>query len=160
MEKIIIVAMTEERLIGSDGDIPWHYPEDLKYFKEQTTGHPVIMGRKTFESLPKDYRPLPNRKNIVLTRRENWGAGKDISVASSLEEAYNIARENDRSKCFIIGGSSVYSQALEDVDKMLITRIKGNYDGDTYFPEWNSNDWKGETVRETEELEFKRYFRK
>jgi len=142
MEKIIIAAFDEEKAIGREGEIPWHYPEDLKYFKEKTTGNSVIMGRKTYESLPDDFRPLPDRENIVLTRSEPE-FDESVKIANSLDEAYETASSE---KVFIAGGGSVYEQALEESDKMLLTLIPGTHDGDTFFPEWKEQDWR-ETAR-------------
>ena len=153
MEKIIIVAMDEENTIGKDGDIPWHYSEDMKYFKEKTTGHSVLMGRTTYESLPKDFRPLPDRENIVLTR-SNLGLGESVKVANSLEEGFEMA-ENE--KVFIAGGASIYRQTLDLADKMLITRIPGDHNGDTSFPEFNEENWKLESSTESGDLIFEEY---
>lgn len=153
MEKIIIVAMDEENTIGKDGDIPWHYSEDMKYFKEKTTGHSVLMGRTTYESLPKDFRPLPDRENIVLTR-SNLSLGESVKVANSLEEGFEMA-ENE--KVFIAGGASIYRQTLDLADKMLITRIPGDHNGDTSFPEFNEENWKLESSTESGDLIFEEY---
>ncbi|MFT4867848.1 MAG: dihydrofolate reductase [Candidatus Nanohaloarchaea archaeon] len=154
MEKIIIAAVTENRVIGKDGDIPWHFPEDLKHFKEKTTGHSVIMGRKTYFSLPEDYRPLPNRKNIVLSR-SNPDLPESVELAESLEEAWEKAGQ----KAFIIGGSGVYEQTLEEADKMVLTRIHEEYEGDTYFPEWNEENWKEVERDDQGALSFVKYER-
>lgn len=156
MEKIIIAAVAENRAIGKDGDIPWHIPEDLERFKQKTTGHPVIMGRKTFESLPENFRPLPDRTNIVLTRSDMDEEG--IKVAGSMEEAYSIAEElND--KAFIIGGASVYEQALPDADEMEITEVKKEVDGDTFFPEFDREEWSEKKREAHEEFDFVTYSR-
>ena len=157
MEKIIIVAIAENGVIGKDGDIPWHYPEDLKHFKEKTMGHPVIMGSSTYRSLPEDYRPLPERKNIVLTR-SGIETDESVSVANSLEEAYSIA-EKDPQKAFIIGGSTIYEQTLEDADRMIITRVHKEFDGDTFFPDWNKENWEEVERKEKEEISFVTYER-
>ncbi|QKQ98622.1 dihydrofolate reductase [Candidatus Nanohaloarchaea archaeon] len=156
MERIIIAAVAENNVIGKDGEIPWHIPEDLKHFKEKTTGHPVIMGRKTFESLPEDYRPLPSRTNIVLTK--SGIDREDIRVAESLEEAYSIAEEID-DKAFIIGGASVYKQALPDADRMVLTEVHREVDGDTYFPEFDEEKWREIEREEHEGFDFVTYSR-
>lgn len=140
MEKIIIVATSENNVIGKDGDIPWHIPEDMEHFKEKTTGHAVIMGRKTFESLPENFRPLPNRKNIVLTRSGLEEKPEGVEEASNLEEAWRQAEESNE-RAFVIGGESVYRQSLDEVDKILLTRIHEEYDGDTFFPELGE-EWR------------------
>ena len=156
MEKIIIVAVSENNVIGKDGDIPWYFPEDMKHFKELTTGNPVIMGRKTFQSLPDDFRPLPDRRNIVLTRSGFEAEG--IETASSLEDAYKIAGENS-DKAFIIGGSTIYRLGLEDADRIEMTRIHEEYEGDTYFPEMDEETWEEVERDEREDLSFVTYSR-
>jgi dihydrofolate reductase len=156
MEKIIIAAVAENGAIGKDGDIPWHIPEDLEHFKQKTTGHPVIMGRKTYESLPENFRPLPDRTNIVLTRSDMDKEG--IRVAGSMEKAYSIAEELD-DRAFIIGGASVYKQALPDANKMEITEVKKEVDGDTFFPEFDREEWNEERREEHEDFDFVTYTR-
>lgn len=146
--------MDEERGIGKEGEIPWHYSEDMKFFREKTMDNPVIMGRKTYESLPEDYRPLPNRKNIVLTRSKKV-FHESVSKANSLEEAYEIA-ENYGDKVFIAGGSSVYEQTLENVDKTIVTEIPGTHACDSFFPNLG-DDWKLEDKKELGSLEAKEY---
>lgn len=148
--------MDEENTIGKDGDIPWHYSEDMKYFKEKTTGHSVLMGRTTYESLPKDFRPLADRENIVLTRSDP-DLSESVKVANSLKEGFEMA-ENE--KVFIAGGASIYGQTLDLADKMLITRVPGDHNGDTFFPEFNEENWKLESSNESGELIFKDYTRK
>ena len=157
MEKIIIVAVSENGVIGKDGDIPWHYPEDLKHFKKKTMDHPVIMGSSTYRSLPEDFKPLPGRKNIVLTR-SGIDVDESVSVANSLDEAWKIAGEHDE-KAFIIGGATIYEQTLKDADKLVLTRIHEEYDGDTFFPDWNKENWKEVKRDELEELSFLEYER-
>lgn len=159
MEKIIIVAISENNVIGKDGDIPWHIPEDLKHFKEKTTGHSVIMGRKTFESLPEDYKPLPNRKNIVLTRSGLEEKHEDVEEVEDLEKAYEEAEEYG-GKAFIIGGATVYEQTLDEVDKLVLTRIHEEYEGDTFFPEIKEDNWEEEQRDDREKLSFIEYRRK
>lgn len=126
----IIVAMTQNRVIGKDNKMPWHLPEDLAHFKRTTTGHTVIMGRKTYLSIGK---ALPNRKNIVLTRDESFSA-QDAVVYHSLAEA--IADEPD---AFILGGADIFEQALPLVNDLYITHIETEIDGDRQFP---SVDWQ------------------
>lgn len=156
MKKTIIAAVAENRAIGKNGEIPWHIPEDLKHFKEKTTGHPVIMGRKTFESLPEDFRPLPGRTNIVLTRSETDKEG--VEVARSLEQAYRIAEEHG-DETFIIGGASVYEQVLPKADRMILTEVKKKVDGDTFFPEFDKKDWDEKEREEHEGFDFVTYTR-
>jgi dihydrofolate reductase len=157
MEKIIIVAVSENGVIGKDGDIPWHYPEDLKHFKKKTMDHPVIMGSSTYRSLPEDFKPLPGRKNIVLTR-SGIDVDESVSVANSLDEAWKIAGEHDE-KAFIIGGATIYEQTLDEADKLVLTRIHEEYNGDTFFPNWNKENWKEVKRDEREELSFLEYER-
>lgn len=158
MQKIIIAAVSENNVIGKDGDIPWHIPEDMEHFKQKTTGHAVIMGRKTFESLPENFRPLPDRKNIVLTRSGLKEKPGEVAEASSLEEGFEIA-EGFSDKAFVIGGESVYRESLEEADKLLLTRIHEEYDGDTYFPEIEG-DWIEEEREDHGEFSFVTYRRK
>jgi len=146
MEKIIIAAIAENKAIGKNGDLPWHIPEDMKHFKNTTTGHPVIMGRKTYQSFPENVKPLPNRTNIVLTRSNFEPEDESVKKANSLEKAYRQAEKLDE-KAFIIGGASVYRQAIKDADKMILTEVHKEVDGDTFFPEWDKNQWE-ETDRE------------
>lgn len=159
VEKIIVAAVAENRVIGRDGDIPWHYPEDLRRFKEKTTGHSVIMGRKTYFSLPEDYRPLPDRKNIVLSRSDP-DLPENVEVAENLDEAWDIASKHESGKTFVIGGSGVYSQTLEQVDRMMLTRIHRSYEGDTYFPEWDQENWREVARKDRGEISFVDYVRK
>lgn len=159
MEKIIIVAVSENNVIGKDGDIPWHIPEDLKHFKEKTTENAVIMGRKTFESLPEDYKPLPERKNIVLTRSGLENKYEQVEEVESLEEAYSEAEEFGE-KAFIIGGASIYEQTLDQADKLVLTRVHEEYNGDTFFPEINKEKWIEEDRDDREKLSFIEYRRK
>ncbi|MBC5793546.1 MAG: dihydrofolate reductase [Nanohaloarchaea archaeon] len=155
MKKIIVAAMTEERVIGSDGDIPWHYPKDLKHFKELTMGSPVVMGRKTFFSLPEQYRPLPGRKNIIISNSDPE-LPENVFLAKGLEEAWEKAGEKS-DKVFIIGGSSIYRQTLNEADEMELTIIHENYEGDRYFPDWDENDWVKIREKEEGDLSFLTY---
>ncbi|WEL19183.1 dihydrofolate reductase [Candidatus Nanohalococcus occultus] len=156
MKKVIIAAVSENRAIGKDGEIPWQIPEDLKHFKEKTTGHPVIMGRKTFESLPESHRPLPGRTNIVLSRSGFDHTKESVRSANSLDEAYQIADELAE-KAFVIGGASVYRQALKDADRMILTEIHERYEGDTFFPEFEDGNWREVRRDEREGFDFVKY---
>ena len=150
MKTIIIVAMTAERVIGKDGRIPWHDPQDLRHFKRTTMGHAVIMGRKTFESMGK---PLPGRRNIVITKNPNYAPAKlaapianrqsSIDVVHSLDEALQLCRQRNEERAFIIGGRQVYEQALPIADEMIVTTIaRDGISGDTYFPAWDPGQWQ------------------
>ena len=131
----IIVAVAANGVIGDNNSLLWHISEDLRNFKRITSGHPVIMGRKTFESLG---RPLPNRTNVVVSRTATAIDG--CRVAASLDEA--IAMFSADEEAFIIGGAQIYAQALDAADKIYITRVGRDYEGDTSFPEWDATRWR------------------
>lgn len=134
----IIVAVADNRVIGKRNALPWYLPADLKHFKEVTMGHHIIMGQVTHESIG---RVLPGRTNIVLSFDKNYKADGCI-VADSLDEALKIAEKNGETEAFIIGGASVYEQAIDLVDKIYMTRIHNNFDGDVYFPKIDDGKWK------------------
>ena len=136
MPVTIIAAMSENRVIGRDGDLPWRLPEDLKRFKRLTTGHHVIMGRKTFETLG---RPLPNRTNIVITRRPELADSSDILIAHSFEEALGLAGLDVEP--FVLGGGEIYTLALPLADRLELTVVHATITGDTYFPEYDESEW-------------------
>lgn len=142
MEVSLIVAVAENGVIGKDNDLIWHLPKDMRFFKETTTGHHVIMGRKNFESIPEKYRPLPNRTNVVITRQADYQATACV-VVNSLEAALKIAEEKGDKEPFIIGGGQIYQQALEAnlVDKIYLTKVHRSFDGDTFFHKLSS-EWK------------------
>lgn len=135
MKITLIVAAAENNAIGKDNQMLWHLPNDFKYFKKQTLNHSVVMGRKTFESIGK---PLPERRNIVITRNPDWMAD-DVDVANSLDEVLTYCR--DEREIFIIGGANIYKQALPLASKVLLTRVHTNIDGDAYFPTLEPKDW-------------------
>ena len=141
----LISAISENGVIGKDNDLPWHLPADLQHFKKTTTGHTIIMGRKTFESVGK---PLPNRVNIVISRQPDYLA-KGCIMATSLEKAIDMAPK-DEDEVFICGGAAVYKQGLQLADRLYITRIHQDVDGDTFFPYLDLAKWK-ETEREYHE---------
>lgn len=160
MEKVIVAAVSENSVIGKDGSIPWHYSEDMKHFRSLTIGHPVVMGSNTYRSLPSDYRPLPGRTNIVLTRSQ-LDAAESVKQANSLEEAWQLAREaGGGDKVFVIGGASVYRQVLPDADRMVMTEVHQEVDGDTFFPDWNREDWTEVDRDDRGELSFVEYKKK
>jgi dihydrofolate reductase len=132
----IIVAIGKNRELGLNGKLLWHIPEDMKHFKEITTGHPVIMGRKTWESLPERFRPLPGRTNIVVTRQEGYEAVGAL-VVSSLEGARaKGARSPGSEEIFIIGGGELYREALPLADRLYLTLVDDTKEADTYFPHY------------------------
>ena len=138
----LIVAVSENGVIGKDNDLIWHLPKDTHFFKETTMGHHVIMGRKNFESIPHKYSPLPNRTNVVITRQADYSA-EGCMVVNSVEAALEIAKQNGDTEPFIIGGGQIYKIALEKnlVDKIYLTEIHHSFEGDTFFPNLNA-DWK------------------
>ena len=140
----MIAAMGSNRVIGKDNDIPWHLPDDFKYFKNTTKGHHVIMGRKNWESLPHSFQPLPGRPNIVITRQEEY-ALEEAAVVKSLDAALSITRENGEKEAFIIGGGEIYRMGLELADRIYLTEINGVFDGQVTFPEFDKNVWKEES---------------
>jgi len=142
MKVSLIVAVSENGVIGKDNDLIWHLPNDMRFFKETTMGHHVIMGRKNFESIPHKYRPLPNRTNVVITRQKDYKA-EGCVVVNSIEAALEVAKQNGDHEPFIIGGGQIYKITLENnlVDRIYLTKIYHAFDGDTFFPELNS-DWE------------------
>lgn len=140
MIRSIIVARASNGVIGRDNDLIWHLPHDLKFFKSTTSGHYVLMGRKSYESLGK---PLPNRLNVVITRNPDYKV-EGALVVHSLEEALTLAGKQGQQEAFILGGGEIYKQALEQklVDKIYLTEIHEDFEGDTYFPELDSNQWQ------------------
>lgn len=136
-ELTIIVAAAENDAIGKGNKLIWHLSDDLKRFKNLTSGHHIIMGRKTFESFPK---PLPNRTHIVITRQENYKAPEGVIIVNSLESAINACK-ND-SQPFIIGGGEIYKQALNIATKIELTRVHENFEADTFFPKIDTSVWK------------------
>ena len=137
----MIVAVSKNNVIGKNNSLAWHLPDDMNYFSNMTQGHSVIMGRKNWESIPKKFRPLPNRKNIVITRNTDFNEDK-CKVVNSLEDAIKASRDNDDEEIFIIGGGEIYKLGFDFIDKLYITEIKANVEGDTFFPLWDSKKWK------------------
>lgn len=133
-----IFAMSENRVIGKENKIPWYLPADFKHFKTITLGHPIIMGRKTFESIGK---PLANRTNIIITRDKNYKAD-GCTIVNSLEDALMLATSIDQEEVFIIGGAEIYKQAMDNLDCVYLTIVHANIDGDTFLPELPSGEWK------------------
>ncbi|SFG12367.1 dihydrofolate reductase [Pontibacter chinhatensis] len=134
----IVVAAAENNVIGKDNDLIWHLPADLKHFKSLTMGHPMIMGRKTFEAIGK---PLPGRTSIIITSQKDYQA-EGCVVVHSLEEAIAKGRELDADQVSIIGGAKVYQQALPLADRVYLTRVHASFEGDAYFPELSDLEWQ------------------
>lgn len=145
----IIVAVSENNVIGKNNTLIWHLPADMKYFKEKTSGHCVITGRKNYESIPEKFRPLPNRTNIIITRQKEYAAPGAI-VVSSIEGAIEKAQRLGENEVFIIGGAEIYKQSMHLADQLFVTKIHHSFDGDVSFPEINSSIWK-----ETKRVDFK-----
>lgn len=157
MKNVIIVAIGQHREIGKNNDLPWHLPRDMQFFKETTTGHVVMMGRKNWESIPEKFRPLLNRKNIVLTRNKDYQAEGAV-VIHDWEELQQHTEEDKI--CFITGGAEIFRQALEQgmVDEMYVTQIKATFEGaDVFFPFVDWENWKEENVLEYEKDEKNKY---
>jgi dihydrofolate reductase len=133
----LIVAAAANNAIGKNGKMPWHLPNDMKHFKNLTWGMPVIMGRKTFESLGK---PLPGRKNIVISRQPGWQAEGTVTV-KSLDDALFVARGTDAKEVFVIGGGEIYRLAYEKARRIYLTRVNAEPDGDSFFPELEDTEW-------------------
>lgn len=133
-----ILAMSENRVIGLDNQLPWHLPADLKHFKTLTTGHPIIMGRKTYQAIGK---ALPNRTNIILTRDATFTA-PDCIVTTSAEEALESAKEIETVEIFIIGGAEIYKIFFPYIQRIYLTQIHQQFEGDTYFQALNPNEWR------------------
>lgn len=170
MQITLIAAVAENGVIGNNGEIPWYYPEDLEHFKETTTGSPVIMGRNTYESIVDRLgTPLTNRTNIVLTskpgeiRSGGWASfDGDPWVTEpvlDIEGAEAVAHGCPSNTAYVIGGESVYEQFLDRADKMIITEIPEEPEGDTYFPEWDESEWKAMHGEERGELTITTYGR-
>ncbi|MEP7127833.1 MAG: dihydrofolate reductase [Chitinophagales bacterium] len=134
----LIVAAAENNVIGMEGKLPWHLPADMKYFKQTTAGHVVIMGRGTYDSLGK---PLPGRTNIVITRQQNYNALGCV-VVGNLKAAIDHAVEKGEQEAFIIGGGDIFIQSVLWADRIYLTRIFHSFEGDTFFPTLNEEDWK------------------
>lgn len=155
----LIVAIAQNGVIGkSNGEMSWHVKEEFQHFKNTTLGHPIIMGRKTFETLGK---PLKGRLNIVVTRNKSYKTDFDeVIIKSSLQNAVEYCRESDPEKIFIIGGGEIYKQAINFVEEMIITFMKFEAEGEVRFPEIKNADWKIEKINDHELFEIFRYERK
>lgn len=133
----LLVAADENNVIGKDNQLPWHLPDDLRYFKNQTWAMPILMGRKTFESIGK---PLLGRKSIVITRNSAW-KHEGVDVVHSTEEAIEKAKQLGVNEIFVIGGAEIFTTAFPQANRIYLTRIHHKFDGDVHFPEVSANDW-------------------
>jgi dihydrofolate reductase len=152
MEVIIIAAISENNVIGKEGKLPWHIPEDLKRFKHLTMDHPIVMGRRTFESIG---QPLPGRKNIVITHNRNYTA-EGVLVVHSFEEVL----KHNFPKIFVIGGFSLFKEALQFADRLELTRVHRKVEGDVFFPEVDWGEWEELERHDKREYSFITYARK
>ncbi|WP_224335560.1 dihydrofolate reductase [Haloprofundus halobius] len=175
MEFSLIAAIAANGVIGVDGDMPWHYPEDLQHFKETTTGHPVVMGRRTYESIARQLGgPLPGRTNIVLSRGEMdlpEGAVQADSIDAALAAAREAVGENGTENrhggddendetVFVVGGATVYEQFLPHADRLVLTEIHEAFEGDTEFPTFDRDAWTEVEREERDEFDFVEYRRR
>nr|AIA17932.1 Dihydrofolate reductase [uncultured bacterium] len=152
------VAIAENGVIGSNNDLPWHLPEDLKHFKELTLGKTVLMGRKTFDSIFKRLgKPLPGRKNVVITRQTDLAMPAGVLVFHDLDKALEALREDE---VCVIGGAQIFEQALPHAQIMQITHVHGNYEGDVYFPEIDWDQWEKTAEQKQDKFTFAEYRRK
>lgn len=149
MKLAIIVAAARNGVIGRNNQLPWHLPQDLKYFRAVTFGKPVIMGRKTYESIG---RPLPGRTNIVITRDPQWSAAEGVIVVDSIAQAVSEAAKvlslasGEADEAVIIGGAEIYRATLDSVDTVYLTRVGCDVEGDVYFPEMSGEQWQLDSV--------------
>jgi len=132
----LLVAMSDDGVIGRDNTLPWHLPRDLQWFKRLTTGHTIIMGRATFQSIG---RPLPNRRNIVLSRSPTFQA-EGVEVVPTLEAALELTQNDD--EVFVVGGAAIYQLALPRAQRMYLTRVHALVEGDVRFPDWRPDEWR------------------
>ena len=142
-----IVAASTNNAIGKNNQMLWHLPNDLKFFKNTTWAMPVAMGRKTFESLGS--KPLNGRVNIIITKQKNWKAN-GVVVVNSIEDAVFVAQQNDYKEIMIAGGGEIYKQALDKANRIYLTRVHAEIEGDTFFPEFNKNKFELTTNRDFE----------
>lgn len=152
MKIAMIAAVAENNAIGINNKMPWYLPGDLRYFKAVTMGKPIIMGRKTFDSL---HKPLPGRTNIVITRDQDW-QHEGVKVVHSLNEALVLAEDiafiNGNDEIMVIGGAQIYAQALDKADRLYLTRVYQGFEGDAFFPEIEESEWI-ETARQDRQSE-------
>ncbi|TXB67033.1 dihydrofolate reductase [Vicingus serpentipes] len=143
MKISLIVAIAKNNAIGLNNDLLWRLPNDMKYFKEITSGHHIITGRKNYISIPQKFRPLPNRTNLVLTRQVDF-SDEGSFIFNDLESAIDFAKSNNETELFIIGGGQIYKEALDKnlIDKMYITHVHHLFEADTFFPEIDQTVWK------------------
>jgi dihydrofolate reductase len=137
----LIAARSRNGVIGKNNGLPWHLPDDMKYFMQTTKEHYVIMGRKNYESIPEKFRPLPNRTNVVVSRQKDFSAPHCILV-HSIEQGIDLARKAGEEEVFIIGGAEIYKMGMPLTQRAYLTEILADINGDTFFPEFNIAEWK------------------
>lgn len=153
----MIAAIARNNCIGIDGDLPWDIPEDMAHFRRVTKGKPVIMGRKTWESLPEAVRPLPGRTNIVITRQTDYTVPSGVLVFSNMQEA--IDSQSTAEEIMIIGGAQIYEMGMPYADRLYITHIDRDVYGDTFFPNIDRDEWKIAEEHISSDLHFTTYIR-
>lgn len=141
MEIAMIAAVAENGVIGNNNKLVWNLPDDMKYFMDSTKGHYIIMGRKNYESLPPKFKPLPNRTNIVITRQHDLKL-ENTHVVNSLDEAISFCEKENQEKIFVIGGGQIYNQSFSISNTLYITEIYHKFEGDTFFPSFDKNEWE------------------
>lgn len=138
----IIVAVSENGVIGKDNRLIWSLPADMKFFREKTTGHFIITGRKNYESIPEKFRPLPNRTNIIITRQKDYQA-PDTVVVPSIDAALDYAQKHsEQEEVFVIGGAEIFNQLMPRIDRVYLTRIHHTFEGDVYFKDLSPAEWQ------------------
>lgn len=152
----LIAAVAKNGCIGINGKLPWHIPEDFAHFKRYTTGKVVCMGRKTWESLPPKFRPLPNRMNVVVTRQEQYSVPSGVEVYATIDDAL---RQHTHDDVYIIGGAQLYAQTIDRADRLIITHVDWVVDGDAFFPEIKQQRWSVTTREDHGEFSFVAYER-
>lgn len=143
----IIVAISKNQVIGKNNQLIWHLPKDMKFFMDTTMDTVVIMGRKNYESIPKKYRPLKNRKNVIITRNKSYVA-EGCTVVNTIDKSLKFLNNIENSEVFVIGGGEIYKKFLEKglIDRMYVTHIDEYFDGDTFFPDVNYDNWKSTEI--------------
>lgn len=158
MKTVIIAALSKNRVIGRNNTIPWHYPADMKHFRRTTKGHPVVAGRKTYESFK--IRPLPGRLNFILTRNPDYTSDEGVIICQDLDQVVATVKERSAEKLFILGGAEIYNLALPLTDEMILTHLPIEVEGDAYFPQWDEAEWEVAEERREEDLVFATYRRR
>jgi len=148
MKVSLVAAIGQNRELGKNNELLWHLHEDMQFFKQITTGYYVVMGRKSFESIPPKYRPLPNRVNVIISRNPEY-LYRECFTCGSISDAIDLAKESGETQIFIIGGGEIYRQAMESgiVDEMFLTHVQASFpDADVHFPAYDQYKWNKETI--------------